>query len=160
VVTTLGRSSAEYGMWFTAPAFGYMLGSFATSRLAQRHGLHSLIRAGLVVAVAGSLLNCVTAMWVEEWGLGALFLPQILVSFGNGLVLPNTLAGAVSVRPQAAGAAAGFSGFTQMAFGAFAAQTISYVVAGAASPLPLTVVALGYALIAAIPYFALVRRRR
>ena len=38
------------------------------------------------------------------------------------MMLPNAIAGAVSVVPQAAGAASGITGFTQMAIGAAAAQ--------------------------------------
>ena len=41
--------------------------------------------------------------------------PQMIMSFGNGFMLPDAIAGAVSVRPQAAGTAAGIIGFTQMA---------------------------------------------
>ena len=55
-----------------------------------------------------------------------MFLPQILLSFGNGVFLPNAIAGAVSVRPQAAGTASGITGFTQMAIGAVAAQAMSH----------------------------------
>ena len=45
-------------------------------------------------------------------------MPQMVISFGNGLMLPGAIAGAVSVRPQAAGTAAGITGFAQMALGA------------------------------------------
>ena len=58
----------------------------------------------------------------------ALFVPHIIIGFGNGLLLPNAIAGAVSVRPQAAGTAAGITGFIQMGLGAAAAQTSGHII--------------------------------
>ena len=57
-----------------------------------------------------------------HWGPVIVFVPQLIISFGNGLLLPNAIAGAVSVRPQAAGTASGITGFTQMAIGAAVTQ--------------------------------------
>jgi DHA1 family bicyclomycin/chloramphenicol resistance-like MFS transporter len=45
-------------------------------------------------------------------------------AFGNGLTIPNGTAGAISVDPRITGAAAGWSGFTQMACGAAASQLV------------------------------------
>ncbi len=47
---------------------------------------------------------------------------RTLMGFGNGLLLPTAIAGAVSIRPQVAGTASGLTGFIQMAIGAAAAQ--------------------------------------
>ena len=47
-----------------------------------------------------------------------------LAAFGNGLTIPNGTAGAISVDPRLTGAAAGWSGFTQMAMGAAASQLV------------------------------------
>ena len=57
-----------------------------------------------------------------HWGPIIVFLPQLVISFGNGLLLPGAISGAVSVRPQAAGTAAGITGFAQMALGAAITQ--------------------------------------
>ena len=57
-----------------------------------------------------------------------IFLPQIIVGIGNGLLLPTSVAGAVSIRPQVAGTASGLTGFIQMAIGAVAAQSSGHVI--------------------------------
>ena len=44
-----------------------------------------------------------------------------LVGIGNGMVLPSNVAAAISIRPDAAGAASGLLGTLQTATGAFAA---------------------------------------
>ena len=71
-----------------------------------------------------------------------------IVNFGNGLLLPGAIAGAVSVRPQAAGTAAGIIGFTQMALGAAATQYAGTLMADSASAVPLALMMV--ALVAAL----------
>src|SRR6266699_3720474 len=44
VVSMLGRTSAEYGLWFFVPSIGFMAGNFAVSRLTTRFGIDALIR--------------------------------------------------------------------------------------------------------------------
>jgi DHA1 family bicyclomycin/chloramphenicol resistance-like MFS transporter len=89
-----------------------------------------------------------------------LFLPQVIVSVGNGMLLPNAIAGAVSVRPQAAGAASGITGFVQMAFGAAMAQAAAVAIAGAVTAMPLILMILVEIVLAALIYAALARPRR
>jgi DHA1 family bicyclomycin/chloramphenicol resistance-like MFS transporter len=81
------------------------------------------------------------------------------MSFGNGMLLPNSIAGAVSVRPQAAGTASGVTGFVQMAIGAAAAQFASHVLAEAMTPLPMAMVMLIFAVATAAAFGLLVRTR-
>jgi sugar phosphate permease len=54
----------------------------------------------------------------------------------------NALTGAVSVRPQAAGTASGFTGFFQMGLGAISAQLVSHLLDGANSALRMVLVML------------------
>ena len=54
----------------------------------------------------------------------ALFGPTFFIGLGNGLVLPSGIAGAVSVKPEVAGAAAGLSGSLQIGFGALVAPVV------------------------------------
>ena len=49
VVTLMGRSSAEFGLWFAVTSFGYMSGNFTASRLSQRFGVDAMIMAGVGV---------------------------------------------------------------------------------------------------------------
>ena len=53
-----------------------------------------------------------------------------LAAFGNGLTIPNGTAGAISVDSRMTGAAAGWSGFTQMAFGSVASQLVGSMQTG------------------------------
>ena len=72
------------------------------------------------------------------------------------LLLPNAIAGAVSVRPQAAGTAAGMTGFTQMAIGAASTQMVTVLLAGTA--MPMAWMMLAAVLATGVAYAGLVRR--
>jgi DHA1 family bicyclomycin/chloramphenicol resistance-like MFS transporter len=73
-----------------------------------------------------------------HWGPIVVFLPQLVISFGNGLLLPGAISGAVSVRPQAAGTAAGITGFAQMALGAAITQYAGALLAESPTAIPLS----------------------
>jgi DHA1 family bicyclomycin/chloramphenicol resistance-like MFS transporter len=158
VVSMMGRSSAEYGLWFAITSIGYMGGNFIASRLSQRLGLRRMILGGLALQVLGVLAQIVSFALFPALGPALLFVPQIIISLGNGIMLPNAIAGAVSVVPQAAGAASGITGFAQMAIGAAAAQAISMILVHAATPMPIPLMTLGVILVATVSYLALVRR--
>ncbi len=159
VVTLMGRTSAEYGMWFAVNALGYMAGNFGAWRYSAWYGVDRMIWWGTLVSLLGAALSVALSAFVPDGGPATVFLPQVLISAGNGLLLPNAFAGAVSVRPQSAGAASGMAGFVQMSMGAAAAQFSTTVLAGASSALPLTIVMLAFVIAGVAAYLALVRPR-
>jgi DHA1 family bicyclomycin/chloramphenicol resistance-like MFS transporter len=135
-----------------------MSGNFTVSRVAQRFGLDTLILAGLLFEFAGACIMAIMFTTLPDGGPATLFLPQFIVSFGNGLLMPNCIAGAVSVRPQAAGTASGVVGFTQMAIGAAAVQLVSVLLAGASSPMPIVWMMLAVVAVGLVSFQVLVRR--
>jgi DHA1 family bicyclomycin/chloramphenicol resistance-like MFS transporter len=158
VITSMGRSSAEYGLWFALSAFGYMVGNFTVSRLAQRVRLDAMIMAGIALGLAGAALMAVLFTVFPHGGPMTVFVPQFFISYGNGLLLPNAIAGAVSIRPEAAGAASGLTGFVQMATGAAAAQTISVLLAGSSNAMPMAWTMFAVLAACALAFRVLVRR--
>jgi DHA1 family bicyclomycin/chloramphenicol resistance-like MFS transporter len=159
VVSMMGRSSAEFGVWFAISSFGYMSGNFAAARLSQRFGVDAMIFWGIVIELIGAAIAAVLIAAVADGGPAVIFLPQLVISFGNGAMLPNAIAGAVSVRPQAAGAASGITGFVQMAMGAVATQLITLLLAGGATAMPMAWVMLTAGAAAMGVFLGLVRRR-
>jgi DHA1 family bicyclomycin/chloramphenicol resistance-like MFS transporter len=139
VVTQMGRSSAEYGAWFATTGLAYLIGNLFCVRFAPRHSLEKLIWFGLALQFAGSLLNLV-------WGIAALnqapswlFGTQMLVMFANAFVMSNSAAGAISVRPDAAGTASGAMGFLQMGIGSLFSQFGAWLGGHFVTPVPLNV---------------------
>ena len=157
VVSMLGRTSAEYGLWFFVPSVGFMAGNFAVSRLTARFGINALIWWGVVLTIVGCLINVLVYVAIPGWDMATIFLPQIMIGFGNGLLLPTSVAGAVSIRPQVAGTASGMTGFIQMAIGAAAAQLGGHIVAHASNALPMMLLMLAFGVATAVAVFTLVR---
>jgi DHA1 family bicyclomycin/chloramphenicol resistance-like MFS transporter len=136
-----------------------MAGNFLTSRLSMRHGVDKMIWWGLVIQAFGVAGGTALAAFAPSFGPAIIFVPQLVLGFGNGVMLPNAIAGAVSVRPQAAGSASGYMGCIQMTVGAGFVQLGGLVLADASTILPLAfllaAIVAGYAL----SFFGLVRPR-
>jgi DHA1 family bicyclomycin/chloramphenicol resistance-like MFS transporter len=159
VIGIMARTSAEYGLWFIATSGGFMLGNFITSRTSQRYGIDRMIGIGLALLLIGSVLTIATVAAFPDGGPWTIFVPQLAISIGNGIFLPNCVAGAVSVRPQAAGTASGITGFLQMATGAVAAQAMSFIIATATSAMPLAVAMCVLSAAASLSFYVFLGRR-
>jgi MFS transporter, DHA1 family, multidrug resistance protein len=158
VVTMMGRSSAEYGIWFAISSIGYMSGNFTASRLSVRVGVDRMILWGLAIEAIGAVAS-ITCSFGHEFGPAVVFLPQMVTAFGNGVMLPNAIAGAVSIRPQAAGTASGVVGCVQMAIGAAFVQLGGLVLLGAHTALPMAALIAAVVVAYALAFALLVRPR-
>src|ERR1700723_3597382 len=159
VIMQMDRSSAEYGAWFATTALAYLVGNLFCVRFAPRHSLEKLIWFGLALQLAGAGLNLV-------WGLAGLnqapswlFGTQMLVMFANAFVMSNSAAGAISVRPEAAGTASGAMGFLQMGLGSLVSQFGAYLGGHFATPVPLNIAILVLSIACASTMIFLVPRR-
>ena len=123
MMDVLKRTPVEYGLWFFVISAGYMAGNFLSGQYTQKVGIDRMIMAGCIVTICGGFL-CLAAAISGLLSPATLFVPMALAAFGNGLTIPNGTAGAISVDARMTGAAAGWSGFTQMAFGAAASQLV------------------------------------
>lgn len=65
----------------------------------------------------------------------ALFGPMMCLTFSNGLTIPNAMSGALSVRPELAGTAAGLNGFIQVGIGALLTFIVGFAQNGFFWPL-------------------------
>src|SRR5216683_2475662 len=139
VVTQMGRSSAEYGAWFATTGFAYLIGNLFCVRFAPRHSLEKLIWFGLALQFLGALLNLVWGIAGLNQAPSWLFGTQMLVMFANAFVMSNSVAGAISVRPEAAGTASGAMGFLQMGIGSLVSQFGAYLGGHFATPVPLNI---------------------
>jgi len=113
---------------------------------------------GLVIEAIGAAGAVMLAAFAHSWGPAIIFVPQLVIGFGNGVMLPNAIAGAISVRPQAAGTASGFVGFTQMMAGAAFVQLGGLALAHATTVLPmallLAAIVVSFALAFLLPRYA------
>src|SRR6201986_495877 len=139
VVTQMGRSSAEYGDWFATTGFAFLVGNLFCVRFAPRHQLENLIWFGLALQLGGSALNLVWSLTGINQAPSFLFGTQMIVMFANAFVMSNSAAGAISVRPEAAGTASGAMGFLQMGIGALLSQFGAWLGGHFTTPVPLNI---------------------
>lgn len=130
----LGRSASEYGLYFMCFPIGYCIGNFVSSRLSGRVGIEKMVLAGsllcFVMATGQSL--AILAGYLTP---AILFMPGGLMSFAQGLSLPNAQAGAIRVQPAIAGTAAGLGVFVQMFLSAIAVEFYGLLADGTPGPM-------------------------
>jgi MFS transporter, DHA1 family, multidrug resistance protein len=147
VFRSLGRSPAEYGLWYLSISVGYFLGNWVVSRYTYTFGIQRLMTAGIALqalAAAAGWALALAGLWHPFW----LFAPWAVIGFAQGLALPNLTASAVALAPRHAGAAAGLLGFSQQILGALAVQLMA--VTSTATPLPVTAFVAVTALVALV----------
>ena len=158
VVNQMGRSTAEYGAWFAATGFAFLLGNLLCVRFAPRHSLEKLIWFGLALQLAGSGLNLVLSLTGTNQAPMFLFGTQMIVMVANAVVMSNAAAGAISVRPEAAGTASGAMGFLQQGIGSLLSQFGAYLGGHSETTLPLTAAIFALSIACASAMFFLVPR--
>lgn len=159
VVTQMGRSSAEYGAWFATTGLAFLLGNLFSARFSPRHSLEKLIWFGLALQFAGSLLNLVWGITGLNQAPSWLFGTQMIVMFANAFVMSNSAAGAISVRPEAAGTASGAMGFLQMGLGSLVSQFGAWLGGHFVTPVPLNIAIVVLSIACASTMILLVPRR-
>ncbi|KPU84409.1 MFS transporter [Marinosulfonomonas sp. PRT-SC04] len=115
--TEFGASTAELGFFIGTITAGFMVGGFIAGRFAPRFASTTMMLAGRLVACTGLLIGftVLAAGWLSPM---VFFGSTIFVGLGNGLTMPSCNAGAMSVRPNLAGTAAGLNGALIVAGGA------------------------------------------
>ncbi len=115
--TIFGMGEAELGFYFGAPAIGYFVGNGLSGRYATRFGVNRMVLWGSIANLFGTTLS----LAIFAVGAGtpiSFFAMMTFVGLGNGLVIPNATAGALSVRPHLAGTASGLAGAIMIGGGA------------------------------------------
>ena len=109
--------TAGLGVFVGSITAGFMTGSFLGGRLSRYWPTPTVMLLGRIVACSGLMAG------MAVLGAGVVlpllyFGSTIFVGIGNGLTMPNSNAGAMSVLPRLAGSAAGFTGGMTLATGA------------------------------------------
>ncbi len=115
----MGLEAFEYGLYFSLIAAGYAVGNYLSGRFSVSVGPPRMIFCGNIISLCGLLLMMVLFLAGLVHPL-VLFGTMLITSLANGLTMPNSISGALSVRPELAGTASGLAGSIQVFFGAVA----------------------------------------
>lgn len=131
-----GLGPAMTGFALGMPAVGYAAGNFVSGRYSTRYGIDTMSLAGTLLSASGLGLAVTLAM--AGWDTPGVFVAAcVFVGLGNGLVMPNTAAGLLSVRPRLAGTASGVGGSIMIGGGAALSALAGLVLSPDRGALPL-----------------------
>jgi len=133
-----GLSPKDLGIWFGAPAVGYILGNFLSGRFSTIIGLDKMIFFGVIIALTGVSIS----FMISYLGFGSIlsfFGLMSLVGLGNGMSIPNATAAMMSVNPKLAGTAAGLGSAIMIGGGAGLSAIANFILKPGSSELPLII---------------------
>ena len=154
-------TTAELGFYIGSITVGFMIGGFLAGRFGKALQPTTVMIAGRVVACAG-LSGGLMLLVLGITSVELFFASTIFVGLGNGITMPGSNAGALSVRSDLAGSAAGLSGALIVAGGAVVTAATGSLMPdtnGASTLLSLMLAASGLALLFAL-WAAWLRRSR
>ena len=105
------------GFYMGTITAGFMLGSFLAGRYAQYYTLATMMIAGRILACVG-LTAGLALHAAGTVNVASFFGATVFLGFDNGLTIPSSNAGALSVLPHLTGSAAGLAGALAVSGGA------------------------------------------
>ncbi len=139
-----GLSPFNFGVIFAVGSLGFMIGATLAARLVVPLGIDGTIGIGCVAMVVGGF-GMVAAVMLGLSSAYSLVLPMALYLAGMGMVLPQSIAGAMTPFPERAGAASALLGFIQQAVAALCGVAVGQLLGMSAWPLVLAVAFMGSA---------------
>ena len=118
-------SPQAYGWLFGVNIAGMMAANFINGRLLKRFGSEQLFRSGTAILALAGVILAVNA-WCGWGGLPGLVIPIFLYMSMNGLIVANSVAGALSSFPDRAGAASSLLGAMHYGSGILSAAMLGW----------------------------------
>jgi len=154
-----GLSPLWSGIALGAPAIGYSFGNFLSGRYSVRFGINKMALAGTIVTCCGMGISLIVTLAGFVHPL-SFFGFCVFLGLGNGMTMPNVLAGSISVRPHLAGTASGLGGAFMIAGGAALSQFSGGLLTVETGTLPLQIVMFVVSVLAMIAIILVILRER
>ncbi len=147
------------GVALGSPAIGYAAGNYLSGRFSIQFGINQMALIGTYITSGGMAVSAGLSLMGFEH-------PMIFFGFctflglGNGLTMPNVMAGSISVRPHLAGTASGLGGAIMIGGGAVLSQFAGAILSEESGTLPLQTLMLTTALLAMASIILVIRREK
>ncbi len=155
LIDVLGVAPEHFGLYTAVTAGGYLLGNMTSIRLTNQLHPDQVLLYGLIITVASGATMALLA-YQQVYSPWAVILPQAVFMAGTGMVLPQTMAGALANHPTMAGSASALLGFTQMTSAAGAGALVGVLHDG--TPLVMATLIAGFAALGLLGYLLMVQR--
>ncbi|MFO8125735.1 multidrug effflux MFS transporter [Yoonia sp.] len=137
-----GLSPLWSGIALGAPAIGYALGNFLSGRFSVTAGINRMALIGTLITISGLGTSALLTLAGVHHPLNFFGFCTFL-GLGNGIMLPNVMAGSISVRPHLAGTASGLGGAIMIGGGAAMSQFAGSILTIETGTMPLQITMLG-----------------
>lgn len=154
LIEFMGLSPLQYGIGFSLIVGGFFTGSLTSGRYSHRLGRDRLILiACLMGALAGTVMAVLALAGV--YAAWAVIGPQVLFLFGFGILMPQSMAGALAPNPHCAGSASSLFGFLQMTTAALVGAVVGQLHDGTSRTMAIAIGLAG--ILALVSYWWVVR---
>jgi DHA1 family bicyclomycin/chloramphenicol resistance-like MFS transporter len=141
-IDVFGLDPNIYGICFGIVVCGYITGTLLAGRYSRKLGGVRMLRYGSLLAmVAGLILASLAYMGGDT--PTSVVAPMVLFMVGVGLIMPNSMAGAIGPFPQMAGAASALMGFLQMSIAACVGAMVGALHNGTHLPMVIAIAVMG-----------------
>lgn len=154
-----GLSPFWSGFALGAPAIGYAFGNFMSGRFSTRLGINKMAFIGTLFALGGLSLAALLTFAGVNHPLN-FFGFCIFLGLGNGMTLPNVMAGSISVRPHLAGTASGLGGAIMIGGGAALSQIAGSILTIESGTLPLQLLMVGSVVLSLVALLFVIFREK
>ena len=137
-----GLDAMLFGLSFGLVVLGYISGTILAARLVVKIGIDRTIGHGTIALATGGTLMLLAFLFGPASPF-VILVPMMIYTLGVGLVMPQSMAGAMSPFPDRAGAASSMLGLMQMIFAACGGLLLGHLLDLGAWPLPVMVAILG-----------------
>jgi DHA1 family bicyclomycin/chloramphenicol resistance-like MFS transporter len=133
-----GLSPFAFGFVFAIGSVGYGIGSTLSARLTRYFGIDGILGIGGTTVALGGIAMVAAVAAGHDSALALVFSMAVYLA-GLGMVLPQSIAGALTPFPERAGAASSLLGFIQQSAAALAGAIVGLLLAHSAWPLVIAV---------------------
>jgi DHA1 family bicyclomycin/chloramphenicol resistance-like MFS transporter len=139
-----GLTPFAFGFIFAVASLGYLTGTNTAARLVTRLGLDGMAGCGGALLALGGLMACASIALGFISSL-SLVVPVAVFLAGLGMVLPQSIAGAITPFPERAGAASSLFGFLQQTTAALCGAVVAAMLGKTAWPMAGAIALMGCA---------------
>ncbi len=129
-----GFPDRDFGFLFGFIMIGNIGGAALGSQLVMRYGIERLLMRAVLLSMAAGVGMAVLA-WAHVDHILAVLIPMFLFMLGFSLVLPQSMAGALSPFPHLAGNASALLGVVQWTFASLVGEAVGVLFDGTQRPM-------------------------
>lgn len=155
IIEYFGVSEQHFGLLFMLVVAGYISGTLLGARLSRRHDFRRLVAVGsLVLLAAGAVMLAVALNQPRH--VMSIVVPMMVFMHGVGLVMPQSMAGALANYPHIAGSASGLLGFIQMSAAGLLGAAVGHLYDGTPVAMASAIACAGF--LCVVVYLLFIRR--